>query len=105
MLMRGRLAPGLVPGSRDIFARARESVHASGGSGRRDWDAGHPSNVARQDHHAPIRPLADGLRRHAGLVPWRDVVGGDVRIEGVVAVEASGLPAVEAAPPDAGQQE
>ena len=26
MLMRGRPAPGLVPGSRDIFARARESV-------------------------------------------------------------------------------
>jgi hypothetical protein len=32
-------------------------------------------------------------------------VRGGVRIDGVVAVEASGLPAFEAAPPDAGQQE
>ena len=97
MLMRGPPAPGLVPGSRDIFARARESVHATvgsaGGTGTRDG----PSDVARQDHHAPIRLLADGLRRHAGLVPERDVVPGGVGIEGLVAVEASGLPAVEAA--------
>jgi hypothetical protein len=74
--------------------------------GRRDWDAGRPSDVSWPDHHAPIPLLADGLRRHAGLVPERDVLrgGGQRRhpnlpdhpgylgmtSEGIIAIHAEG---------------
>jgi hypothetical protein len=73
--------------------------------GRRDWDAGHPAYVARQDYHSPIRLLADGLRRHAGFVPERDVVRGGAKatsgladhpgylgitFQGIIAIHAEG---------------
>jgi hypothetical protein len=57
MLMRGRPAPGLVPDSRDIFARARESVTASVGSAGATETRDAPQTL-RSRTTAPIRLLA-----------------------------------------------
>jgi hypothetical protein len=58
MLMRGGWASSLAGAT---SSRVHANLSRVGRLGRRDWDAGRPSDVSRQDYHAPIRLLADQL--------------------------------------------
>ena len=68
MLMRGRPAPGLVPGSRDIFARARESVMTHKYAVPQECLADTQDEGQRHPERRPHRPIRGrpGTRHRGG---------------------------------------